>query len=170
MALQTKAWSPQQQAAIELLALGKSQAEAARQVGVSDRTVRDWVRQPGFLDAVDKVTMEQGAARRAERIRIAQRIVRQQTEKDGKVETRADLIDWLKYVAQETGQWYSSAQVTDLKKKLKVYEQLRYVLLREVCDDCRMKVYGRLTEMADDEAPAGPRPALEAPEAEITDV
>jgi hypothetical protein len=39
---------------------------------------------------------------RAERLRMAMRVVRQRTRADGTLETDKDLLDWLKYAQSET--------------------------------------------------------------------
>ncbi len=43
-----------------------------------------------------------GIASRAERLRLAMRVVRQRTNDDGLIDTKADILDWLKFAQSET--------------------------------------------------------------------
>ena len=47
-------WKPKQIQAIEKLALGAYNTDAASERGVNEKTIRDWKKKPEFLDAIDK--------------------------------------------------------------------------------------------------------------------
>jgi predicted transcriptional regulator len=95
-------WSPAREAAAFALAEGKTQREAAAEAEVTDRTIRLWLREPEFAAEVDRLSLMVGVASRAERLRLAQRVIRQKTTEDGKLESRADVLDWLKFAQSET--------------------------------------------------------------------
>lgn len=88
-------------AAIEL-AQGKTQKEVAELVKVTDRTIRLWLAEEEFSAEVDRLSLMVGIASRAERLRIAMRVVRQKVKDDEDVETDKDLLDWLKFAQSET--------------------------------------------------------------------
>jgi transposase-like protein len=94
-------WTPQRTKAAIALAEGQSQVGVARELGITDRTVRNWVHDPEFSAEVDRLTLMTGIASRAERLRIAQRVARQRV-RDDVVETDRDILDWLKYAQGET--------------------------------------------------------------------
>ena len=83
------------------LAQGYTQIDAAAQAEVSDRTIRSWLTHPEFSAEVDRLSLMVGIASRAERLRIAQRAIRQRTPGDVAI-SKADLLDWLKYAQSET--------------------------------------------------------------------
>jgi transposase-like protein len=84
------------------LAQGRTQKEIAEEFGISVRTIRSWLQHHEFAAEVDRLTLMVGIASRAERLRIAMRVARQSTDKDGTINTRRDLLDWLKYAQSET--------------------------------------------------------------------
>jgi hypothetical protein len=89
------------QVAVEL-AQGRTQREVAEEFEIGVRTIRNWLQHPGFSAEVDRLSLMVGIASRAERLRIAMRVARQSVQDDGKVNTRRDLLDWLKYAQSET--------------------------------------------------------------------
>lgn len=90
-------WTEKTSKAAILLAEGKTEADTASEVGVTDRTIRNWKTEPEFSQEVDRLSYMVGIAARAERLRLANRII----TKIG-AETNKDLLDWLKYVQSET--------------------------------------------------------------------
>lgn len=90
-------WTPKVNAAAIALAEGYTQVEAAAMAGVSDRTLRRWLAQPEFAVEVDKLTLITGIARKAERVKLAKRVIRTIGET-----TEKDLLDWLKYIELAT--------------------------------------------------------------------
>ena len=144
--------SEKQVTAIELISSGMGYEETARQIGVSSSTIRSWRSKPNFRRVLNEQILQSGPAQKAERIRIGQLAVAQKVnELNGTVDTRADLLDWMKYLAQETGQWYSNSEVADLQRKLKLYETLMYLMKYEACDKCKTLVAHRMMEMSDDQ-------------------
>jgi transposase-like protein len=95
-------WTPARKAAAFALADGKTQAQAAEEAGIDDRTIRRWLQEPIFSEEVDNLTLAIGLATRAERLRIVKRAVAQRLKDDGSVETKADVLDWLKFAQSET--------------------------------------------------------------------
>jgi hypothetical protein len=60
-------------------------------------------------------------ASRAERLRMAMRVVRQKVRADGTVETERDLLDWLKYAQSETTGiklGYSRGEVAEMNAQI----------------------------------------------------
>src|SRR5690606_7989190 len=85
------------------LATGHTQAEAAEEAGVTDRTIRRWLNDPEFAAEVDRLTLMSGISTRAERLRIAMRVARQKVrEETGEILTTKDILDWLKFAQSET--------------------------------------------------------------------
>lgn len=84
------------------LAKGYTRAEAAENAGVTDRTVYRWLDEPEFNQEVDRLTHMIGIASRAERLRIANRVIRQYVKDGTDIKTDKDLLDWLKYSQGET--------------------------------------------------------------------
>lgn len=97
-------WTEKKSQAAIALAEGKTQKEIAAELKVSDRTIRNWLAETEFAEEVDRLTLMVGVAGRAERVRIAKRIVRHRLSMrpDGVPATRRDLLDWLKFIQSET--------------------------------------------------------------------
>lgn len=96
-------WTPSRSKAALALAQGRTQREAAEDADVADRTIRTWLQDPEFSAEVDRLTLITSVATRAERLRIAMRAVRQAMNDDtGAIATKADILDWLKFVQSET--------------------------------------------------------------------
>jgi len=84
-----------------LLAEGYTKAETAEQCHITERTLYRWARDLDFATEIDRLTFLTGIARRAERLRLAMRVVRQRV-RNGKIETDKDLLDWVKFAQSET--------------------------------------------------------------------
>lgn len=95
-------WNEKTTAAAMALASGKTQKQAAIEADISDRTLRRWLDLPEFSAEVDRLSVMTDIASRAERLRIAKRIVRQMVKDDEEVKTDKDLLDWLKFAQSET--------------------------------------------------------------------
>jgi transposase-like protein len=94
-------WDAKTSAAAVGLAEGKTQQEVANEIGVTDRTIRNWLAETEFAVEVDRLSLMVGIASRAERLRLAQRVVRQKSE-GGLIVTDKDLLDWVKFAQSET--------------------------------------------------------------------
>jgi transposase-like protein len=95
-------WTKNREKAALSLANGDLVREAADKAGVSDRTVYRWLNQPEFAIEVDRLTHMTSIAVRAERLRIAMRVVKGRTDNTQYPQSKADLLDWLKFVQSET--------------------------------------------------------------------
>lgn len=95
-------WTQKAGKAAIYLADGQTQRATAEAVGITERTVYNWMQEPDFSAEVDRLTLMMGIASRAERLRIAKRVVRQQVQDDGTVRTDKDTLDWLKFAQSET--------------------------------------------------------------------
>ena len=96
-------WTPQRNAAAAALAGGATQARAAQEAGVTDRTLRRWLADSDFVEEVDRLTLMTGIATRADRLRLAKRVLAQLEDPEtGQVRTARDLLDWLKFAQSET--------------------------------------------------------------------
>lgn len=93
-------WDDQRSQAAIALALGKTKDEVASEVGCVRKTVYNWLAHPDFAAEVDRLSLMVGIASKAERLRIAQRVIRQKT-KDGTVDTEKDVLEWLKFAKDE---------------------------------------------------------------------
>lgn len=95
-------WTEQRSRAAVALAEGKTQKQVAEEVEAGERTIRDWLANPDFAAEVDRLSLMVGIAGRAERLRLAMRVIRQKTKEDGTIETEKDLLEWLKFAQSET--------------------------------------------------------------------
>ena len=95
-------WLPKRAKAALALAEGQTQEAVAAATGVCRKTICNWLCVPEFLAEVDRLSLMVSVASRAERLRIAMRVVRQKTRADGVIETDRDVLDWLKFAQSET--------------------------------------------------------------------
>jgi transposase len=94
-------WSRNREAAALSLANGDTIKEAADKANVAERTVYRWKDSPDFEAEVDRLTLQTGISKRAERLRIAMAVVKARTQTQYP-QTRADLLEWLKFAQSET--------------------------------------------------------------------
>lgn len=94
-------WTPQRAKAACILAGGGTQKEAAEEAGITDRTIRNWLDEYEFAAEVDRLSLMVGISSRAERLRIAMRVLKQKTQ-GNEVKTDRDVLDWLKFAQSET--------------------------------------------------------------------
>lgn len=94
-------WTEKKGEAAMLLAQGYTQQQVAEMQGVTDRAIRLWLAEVEFSQEVDRLSLMIGVAARAERLRIAQRIVRDKMS-HGILASDKDLLDWLKFAQSET--------------------------------------------------------------------
>jgi uncharacterized protein YjcR len=93
-------WNSKRSEAAIMLSQGHLTNEVADAIGVSDRTIRRWKADIEFSSEVDRLSLMTDIASRAERLRIAKRIVRDLSSKNRP--TQKDLLEWLKYAQSET--------------------------------------------------------------------
>lgn len=93
-------WTSNKEKAVILLAQAHTQSEVADMIGVSRMTICRWLTNIEFVTERDRLSLMMGIASRAERLRIAMRVVKAKTE-NGEV-TEKDLLDWLKFAQSET--------------------------------------------------------------------
>jgi len=93
-------WTPKRSQAVLMLSEGQSSEEVAQSVGVSERTIWRWRADTAFSEELDRLTLMVGIASRAERLRIAKKMVRLQLARVKP--TQKDLLEWLKYAQGET--------------------------------------------------------------------
>lgn len=94
-------WTKERSQAAIMLAEGRTQLDVAAELEITDRTIRNWLAEPVFAAEVDRLSLMVGIASRAERLRLAMRVVRART-KDSIPETEKDLLEWLKFAQSET--------------------------------------------------------------------
>ena len=94
-------WTEQRSRAAVALAEGKTQKQAAEEVEAGERTIRDWLANADFAAEVDRLSLMVGIASRAERLRLAMRVVREKTKGEAPA-TDKDLLEWLKFAQSET--------------------------------------------------------------------
>ena len=139
--------TPLQIRAIELLASGLSTNEAGEELERDGSTIRRWRQDPKFANQLELAVLNQGAALRAERIRLAKKMLR----KVGAVSTKADPLEILRYLQSETD-GAKGASSPEVQRKLKAYETLLYLVKHEICNECRRKIGGRIVEIASESA------------------
>jgi len=89
-----------QRLAAELLAEGHNQKRVAEMLSLHPHTITRWKRNNDFQALIDELSAATGAASKAERIRIAKRVVRQKMQSESW--SKKDLLDWLRYIREET--------------------------------------------------------------------
>jgi hypothetical protein len=94
-------WTANTSAAAIALADGETQRAVAKALDINEKTVWRWMKDPEFAAEVDRLTLMMGIASRAERLRIAKRLIRQRVQ-DEHIESDKDLLDWLKFAQSET--------------------------------------------------------------------
>jgi hypothetical protein len=95
-------WTTKRHKAALALAEGQSQQAVAEAIGVCRKTICNWLCVTEFAAEVDRLSCIVDISSRAERLRIAMRVVRQKVRADGMPESEKDLLDWLKYAQSET--------------------------------------------------------------------
>lgn len=94
-------WTEDRTQAAVCLASGGTQEDAAREAKVTDRTIRNWLTDEVFAAEVDRLSLMVGISSRAERLRLAMRVVKQKTA-GNEVKTDKDILEWLKFAQSET--------------------------------------------------------------------
>ena len=95
-------WSSKRQKAALALAEGQSQQAVAEAIGVCRKTISNWLCVTAFAAEVDRLSCMIDISSRAERLRIAMRVVREKIRIGGSLVSNKDLLDWLKYAQSET--------------------------------------------------------------------
>lgn len=94
-------WTPEKSQAALMLAEGFTYKQVGKEVGKTEKTIYRWMLDIEFSAEVDRLTLMVGIASRAERLRLAKRVIRQQ-DHAGMLITDKDLLDWLKFAQSET--------------------------------------------------------------------
>jgi hypothetical protein len=84
-----------------MLASGYTWQATADNVGVDKRSITNWMQNEEFSAEVDRLSLMVDVSSRAERLRIAMRVVRQKVGEEA-IETTKDLLEWLKFAQSET--------------------------------------------------------------------
>lgn len=90
-------WTPKKERAAILLSMGHTGDEVAVQVKIAKRTIYNWKKRGEFVAEIDRLSLMTDIASRAERLRIAKRLVREKG-----YNSKRDLLEWLKYAQSET--------------------------------------------------------------------
>ncbi len=93
-------WNDKRSQAAVMLADGYTIDEVAEAIGVNSRSVDRWKADIEFSQEVDRLGLMVGIANKAERLKIARRMIRNLAKKQ--VPTHKDLLEWLKYAQGET--------------------------------------------------------------------
>ncbi len=93
-------WTKEREDAAILLAQGYLIKEVAATLKISERTITRWKSDVIFSKELDRLSLMLDIAGKAERMRIAIRMVRKALKK--KNPTRKDLLEWLKYAQSES--------------------------------------------------------------------
>ena len=96
----TFTWNKKKQSTAILFADGLTVREISEQTAIPVRTIDRWKTDPKFAAEIDRLTQMFGISSRAERLRIAKRIIRKKLKSPQA--TKKDVLDWLKYIQSET--------------------------------------------------------------------
>ena len=94
-------WTEERNKAAVGLAEGRTQQDIAAELDITDRTIRNWLDVQEFAEEVDRLSLMIGVANRAERLRLANRVIRENT-RGNRIQTEKDVLDWLKFAQSET--------------------------------------------------------------------
>lgn len=95
-------WTPEKSEAALLLAEGYTYKQVGGEIGKTEKTIYRWMLDIEFSCEVDRLSLMCGIASRAERLRLAKRVIRQHIDKENLVCTEKDVLDWLKFAQSET--------------------------------------------------------------------
>lgn len=95
-------WDETRSKAAGLLALGYPKTYVANEVGVTRNTIYAWLDDPEFAEEVDRLSLMTGVANRAERLRVAMRVIRSRMSEEGIPQSEKDVLEWLKFAQSET--------------------------------------------------------------------
>lgn len=85
-----------------MLASGEPKTTVSETVGIDRVTLYHWLAHPDFSAEVDRLSLMVHVSSRAERLRIAMRLVKQRIDAEGNIHSDKDLLDWLKFAQSET--------------------------------------------------------------------
>lgn len=95
-------------------------------LGVSKRTLSRWKKHPDFQRKVDEIIADIDIAMKSERIQIAKKVIKQKLQNESDLSSK-DLLDWLKYVGEEVGDYEPTQKIKhdiSLSEKIKKYNEL----------------------------------------------
>lgn len=95
------AWNPRRAQAAVDLANGYTWSQVEDRVGISETQLWRWTRHPEFSAEVDRLSLLAGVAGKAARVRLLKSAINQQISEDGKIDTKKDILDWLKLLRDE---------------------------------------------------------------------
>jgi hypothetical protein len=94
-------WTPEKVEAAMMLAEGYTYKQVGTQISKTEKTVYRWMLDTAFSSEVDRLSLMVGIASKAERLRLAKRIVRAKCTSDI-MSSDKDVLDWLKFAQSET--------------------------------------------------------------------
>jgi hypothetical protein len=97
-------WTPSRVRAAELLSEGQTNKQVGDAVEVTERTIYNWKLETVFSTEVDRLTLTRDVASRAERVRIARRMLLKKVASGAieDLESSKDPLDILKFIQSET--------------------------------------------------------------------
>lgn len=95
-------WTAEKSQAALLLAEGYTYQQVGDEIEKSSKTIQRWMADMEFSCEVDRLSLMVGIASKAERLRLAKRVIRQKLEANGTPISDKDFLDWLKFAQSET--------------------------------------------------------------------
>lgn len=96
-------WTEQRSNAALLLAQGYTIEQTALEVGVTDRTIYNWKRADEFAQEIDRLSLMYGAASKAFRMQLLNRMIRKLVSESGEPVLKDEsLLDLLKEARMQT--------------------------------------------------------------------
>lgn len=100
-------WTEAKLKAAGAIARGEQRLEEiATSLGISRRTIERWQKHPDFQSKIDEIIQDIDLAQKGERIKIAKKVIRQKLGQENLSDK--DLLDWLRYVGEEIGDYSES--------------------------------------------------------------
>lgn len=105
-------WDEVKQKVAEAIAKGdRSVKDILTEFKITDRVYYTWKKHPEFQRKIDEILQDIDIAQKSERIKIAKKVIRQKLENDAKDLSKKDLLDWLKYVGEEIGDFSEHKEI-----------------------------------------------------------
>jgi transposase-like protein len=99
--MSTYQWTGEKVEAALMLAEGYTYEQVAKEIDKTKKTIYRWMMDTEFSAEVDRLSLMCGIASKAERLRLAKRIVRAKSTSDIMASDK-DILDWLKFAQSET--------------------------------------------------------------------
>ena len=89
--------------------VGMKKRHVADRVGVGEATIYRWMSDEEFRCELDRLTFITGMAVKAARVRAIKRLIRSRMDEDEVLDSKRDVLDWIKLLKEEINDMEVSA-------------------------------------------------------------